>query len=151
MRWFDRVLYTGGIYIAWLVSIVATSGSLYFSEVKGFVPCPLCWYQRILMYPLVFILGVASFRDDESVTTYAVSLTLPGMMIAAFHYAMQWIPDLGSGICSAGIPCSGRYINVLGFITIPFLSLTAFILITALLTRTRALRRDNQELAGEVN
>lgn len=141
MRALDRIIAPAGIYLAWLVSMVATSGSLYFSEVRGFVPCTLCWYQRILMYPLVLLLGLGSFRDDENVTAYGLALSLPGMLLAAYHYTLQWIPSLDAGLCTAGVSCSGRYLNVFGFITIPFLSLTAFTLITILLARTGALRR----------
>lgn len=146
----DRILLSNGVYLAWLIALVATLGSLYFSEIRGFVPCELCWYQRILMYPLAIILAVASFRNDEKVTAYTLPLTVLGMAVASFHYAMQWLPDLaGGGLCTGGVPCSGRYINWLGFITIPFLSLIAFTLITTILTRTAGLRRRLNGISSE--
>lgn len=119
------------LYIAWVISIVATLGSLYFSEIQEFVPCELCWYQRILMYPLVLIIGVAVFANDFKVKRYVLPLTLIGSGIGIMHYLQQKVPSL-SGLtpCAQGVPCNIEYINWFGFVTIPFLSLTAFILIT---------------------
>lgn len=130
------------IYPAWVVAIVATLGSLYFSEVRLFVPCTLCWYQRILMYPLVIILGVASYKQDRHVVRYALPLSVLGIGVAAFHYLEQKVPWISSSaVCRSGVPCDVQYINWLGFVTIPLLSLVAFALITALLMATA--RRGN--------
>ena len=123
-----------GLYAAWLVAITATAGSLYFSEVRLFVPCSLCWYQRIMMYPLVILLGVASYRQDREITRYALPLSILGGGISLFHYLEQKVPGFSApSLCRAGVPCTQEYINWLGFITIPFLALVAFTLITVLL------------------
>lgn len=123
-----------GLYLAWLVALVATLGSLYFSEVRGYVPCVLCWYQRILMYPLTIILGIASFRQDDRITGYVLPLSILGGAISLFHYLEQKVPGFGAPqLCRQGVPCNVQYINWLGFITIPFLALTAFTLITVIL------------------
>jgi disulfide bond formation protein DsbB len=123
-----------GLYAAWLVAIVATAGSLYFSEVRLFVPCSLCWYQRIMMYPLVILLGIASYRQDRGIVRYAVPMTVLGGTVSLFHYLEQKVPGFSApSLCRVGIPCTQEYINWLGFITIPFLALTAFTLITILL------------------
>lgn len=123
-----------GLYAAWLVAIVATAGSLYFSEVRLFVPCTLCWYQRIMMYPLVILLGVASYRQDKKIVVYALPLVVLGGVIALFHYLEQKVPGFSApSLCRVGVPCTQEYINWLGFITIPFLALSAFIMIGALL------------------
>ncbi|OIU71988.1 disulfide oxidoreductase [Rossellomorea aquimaris] len=121
------------MYAAWLVSIIATLGSLYFSEVKGFIPCELCWYQRIFMYPLTLILGVATFKNDAALKQIVLPMSIIGGIISVFHYMEQKIPGFG-GIkpCASGVPCNSEYINWLGFITIPFLAMTAFTLITIL-------------------
>lgn len=118
------------LYFAWFVSLIATLGSLYFSEIKGFIPCDLCWFQRILMYPLVVILGIGTFQSDTSVKKYVLPLSIVGSIISFFHYLEQKVPGFG-GIkpCVSGIPCSAEYINWFGFITIPFLALIAFTLI----------------------
>ena len=124
-----------GLYLAWIVSLIATGGSLYFSEVRLFVPCTLCWYQRVLMYPLVILLGIASYRQDKGIIFYALPLAVFGGGISLFHYLEQKVPGFGSPeLCRAGgVPCTGEYINWLGFITIPFLALTAFTLVTLVL------------------
>lgn len=123
-----------GLYAAWIVSIVATAGSLYFSEVRLFVPCGLCWYQRIMMYPLVILLGIASYRQDRGIVRYALPMTILGGSISIFHYLEQKVPGFRPpSICRTGVPCTTEHINWLGFITIPFLALIAFTLITILL------------------
>lgn len=125
-----------GLYAAWLVSIVATAGSLYFSEVRLFVPCSLCWYQRIMMYPLVILLGIASYRQDKGIIPYVLPLSLLGGSISLLHYLEQKVPGFGApNLCrTSGVPCNTDYINWLGFITIPFLALIAFSLITLILS-----------------
>ncbi|MEK4083587.1 disulfide oxidoreductase [Psychrobacillus sp. FSL K6-1415] len=123
------------LYFAWLVSVVATLGSLYFSEIKGFIPCDLCWFQRIFMYPLVVILGIGTFQSDISVKKFVLPLSIVGGLISLFHYLEQKVPGFG-GIrpCVSGVPCSAEYINWFGFVTIPFLALTAFTLISISMT-----------------
>ncbi|KAB8139157.1 disulfide bond formation protein B [Gracilibacillus oryzae] len=118
------------LYAAWLVSVIATLGSLYFSEIRGFIPCELCWYQRILMYPLSLILGIATFQNDRSVKKYVLPTVVIGWCISLFHYLEQKVPGFAEiKPCANGVPCSAEYINWLGFITIPFLALIAFTLI----------------------
>lgn len=123
-----------GLYLAWLVSLTATFGSLYFSEIREFVPCELCWIQRIFMYPLTILLGIAVFTDDRAVRKYVLPLTTIGGSVSLYHYLVQKVPGFAEiQPCAQGVPCSGQYINWLGFITIPFLALTAFTLITFLM------------------
>lgn len=127
-----------GLYLAWLVAIVATVGSLYFSEVRQFVPCALCWYQRVFMYPLVVMLGIASFKGDRHVRPYALPLSVLGAVTAIYHVLEQNVPGFAAPtMCQVGVPCSAKYINWLGFISIPVLALTAFVLITGLLLGMR--------------
>lgn len=119
---------------AWIVSLVAVLGSLYYSEIAGFIPCELCWYQRILMYPLVVILGVGYYRLDRNVRLYALPLSILGIIISSFHYLHQKTNLFRETYqCTQGVPCSGEYVNYSDFITIPFMALTAFILITIIL------------------
>ncbi|WP_019639861.1 disulfide oxidoreductase [Paenibacillus fonticola] len=120
-----------GIYFAWLVSMVATAGSLYLSEVLYYEPCKLCWFQRIFMYPLVILLGMAAFRNDRKILVYAIPLSIIGGSISTYHYAQQKIPGLAQLLpCKVGIPCNVDYLNWWGFVTIPLMALVAFILIT---------------------
>jgi disulfide bond formation protein DsbB len=121
-------------YAAWVVAIVATAGSLYFSEVRLFVPCALCWWQRIFMYPLVAVLAVAVFSRDERAWRYGLPLALAGVLTAWYHYLIQRVPGLAApGVCRGGVPCTAQYIEWFGFVTIPFLAGVAFTIITALL------------------
>lgn len=109
-------------------------GSLFFSERMGFIPCVLCWYQRILMYPLVLLLGIAFYRNDRSIYKYVLPVSVLGMLVSGTHYALQKIPSMQEfSVCTSGVPCSGQYINLLGFITIPFLALLAFTIITIMM------------------
>ncbi|HEY8393813.1 MAG TPA: disulfide oxidoreductase [Thermaerobacter sp.] len=137
-RLLDRVLRHYGLYLAWVVALVATGGSLYFSEVLGFIPCELCWWQRILMYPQALILGIASYRDDPRIVTYALPMSLIGASISAFHYVQEKVPGLRAPICGGDVSCFTPWINWFGFITIPFLALTAFLLISLCLWRAAA-------------
>lgn len=116
---------------AWITALAATLGSLFFSEQMGFIPCTMCWYQRILMYPLCVFLGLAFYWGDKRMYRYVLPISVLGMIIAGYHYALQKVPAMKQfEMCTSGVPCSGEYINALGFITIPFLSLCAFTLIT---------------------
>lgn len=122
------------LLLAWITAIIAMAGSLFFSERMGFVPCVLCWYQRILMYPLVIFLGMAFYLNDRWIYKYILPLSLIGMLVSGYHYALQKVPSMQEfSVCQSGIPCSGQYINLLGFITIPFLALIAFTIITMMM------------------
>lgn len=131
-----KFLYSFRLQLTWFVSVVATSGSLYFSEIKHFIPCTLCWYQRILMYPLVILLGIALVRNDQKIHVYVLPLSILGFFIGTYHYLKQkvsFFQSIDVLECSVGVPCSVMYINWFGFITIPFLSLVAFFLISVVL------------------
>ncbi len=118
------------LFIAWCVSFIATSGSLYFSEIMKFIPCTLCWYQRICMYPLVLLLGIAIIKKDYNISRYSLILAIIGSCISLYHYLIQKISFFSerSVVCGR-VPCTGEYINWLGFITIPLLALIGFIVI----------------------
>jgi len=115
-------------YAAWIIALVATVGSLFFSEVMQLPPCVLCWYQRIAMYPLVVIIGVGIVTRDRRMKNYAVPLCLIGLAISIYHNLLYYgiIPE-SIAPCTQGISCTSRQIEWLGFITIPLLALTAFI------------------------
>lgn len=119
--------------VVWTVTLVATAGSLYYSEVRGYTPCELCWIQRIFMYPLVIIYGVALWKKNISIALPGLILSGIGMFISAYHYSLQKIPSLhnAGGICG-DIPCNLQYVNYFGFVTIPFQAGLAFIIIFSL-------------------
>lgn len=113
--------------MAWLVAVIATSGSLFFSNVMGYPPCVLCWYQRICMYPLVLIILVRLIRLDKSIFFYIFPLSILGWLIALYHNLLYYkiLPE-SSAPCTKGISCTSVHIEWFGFITIPFLSFIAF-------------------------
>ena len=122
------------IFTAWLVATVAALGALFMSEVVGLAPCVLCWWQRIFMFPLVLILALGLFPFDPKVTRYALPLAVMGLGLAVFHVLLTVgiIPE-ALAPCRQGIPCKTIQIEWFGFVTIPLLSLFAFLTITGLL------------------
>ena len=128
-----EILNPGAVWLAWLVALVATVGSLIYSEVAHFIPCRLCWFQRIAMYPLAIILFVGAIRREIVVKYYALPLALGGLAISVYHYLVQLFPSLEGGSCDPTNPCSARYVEVFGFISIPFMAGAGFILIAVLL------------------
>ncbi|MFH5182001.1 disulfide oxidoreductase [Paenibacillus sp. TAB 01] len=138
-----------GMYMAWVVSLVAVGGSLYFSEVLRFEPCKLCWFQRIFMYPQVILLGMACYKNDRRLIGYVLPLSIIGGCISLYHYAEQKVPGLAKLLpCTIGVPCDQDYIDWLGFITIPLLALTAFVLITVFLWAARRSEDSEQDERG---
>lgn len=136
-----------GAFFSFPVAVAATLGSLYYSEVAGFIPCTLCWYQRILMYPLVLLIPVGLILRDEYLPRYVLPLSTFGIVVSSYHYLTQWGLFAESAACRVGVPCSGRYVNHLGFITIPFMALTAFTLITIIMFFVWRAYRQNAESA----
>ena len=122
------------IFTAWLVATVAALGALFMSEVMGLAPCVLCWWQRIFMFPLVLILALGLFPFDPKVTRYALPLAVVGLLFAGFHVLLTAgiIPE-ALAPCRQGIPCKTIQIEWFGFVTIPLLSLFAFLIINGLL------------------
>ncbi|MEJ2734489.1 MAG: disulfide oxidoreductase [Anaerolineae bacterium] len=120
-------------------------GSLYYSEIAGFVPCTLCWYQRILMYPLTLIELVGILKHDEGVFDYVLPLSVLGIGVSTYHYLIQLGVIGHSPACSVGIPCGLRYVNYLGFVTIPLMALTAFTIITTVMALAKWAGRDEAE------
>lgn len=121
------------LFAAWATSILAIFGSLYFSEIRQYEPCLLCWYQRILMYPFALILGIAVIKKDYRISLYTMAMSAVGAMISIYHYSLQKVPFMADNAVTCGrVPCTGQYINWFGFITIPFLALSAFIIIFTL-------------------
>jgi hypothetical protein len=76
--------------LAWLAAAVTMAGSLYYSKVQGYVPCELCWYQRIVLYPFAVILAIAAWRRDSSIRIYAIPVLCIGVVISVYHSWIQW-------------------------------------------------------------
>lgn len=128
-----EALRSTAVPLAWLVATTSTAGSLYLSEIAGYEPCRLCWYQRFAMYPLILVLGYAILRNSRAATWIGLVMSGIGMGISGYHVALQRLPDLDMGTCSLDVPCTGIYVEELGFITIPTMALVGFITIGVLL------------------
>ena len=127
------------------IAAVATAGSLYYSEVAGYPPCEMCWYQRICMYSLVPVLAVAVARRDRRGGWYALPLAVAGLGLSVYHYQLQLLPDQGS-TCDVSAPCTYQWVDSFGFVSIPFMAGCGFIGVAGLAVlslRGRADRRDD--------
>ena len=129
--------------LAFVVAAVATAGSLYFSEVAHFTPCRLCWYQRICMYPLVPLLGLAVWRRDHLIRPYAATLAAIGMAISSYHVLIERFPNIESDVCDPNNPCTVIWVQRLGYLTIPTMALSGFALILTLLAIARPVPDDS--------
>ena len=107
------------LLVVWTTSLVATAGSLFFSEVLGYIPCDLCWIQRIFMYPIVIISTAALLKKNIDIAYSILFLSGIGMLFSLYHYGLQKLPFLqdAGGICGQ-VPCNLQYINYFGFIKI---------------------------------
>ncbi len=122
---------------ALVVAAVATAGSLYYSQIVHYIPCELCWYQRICMYPLSAILAVGVIRRDRAVVWYAAPFVLFGAPVSLYHWLVERVPSFAEGSsCSVFVPCSVPYFEELGYVTLSFMALSAFLVIGALLVVT---------------
>src|SRR5687768_15260869 len=122
------------LWIGFVVALIATAGSLYFSEVAHFVPCKLCWFQRIAMYPLV-LLALPALRHDRRAAQYLLPLPIVGFAVAAWHMLVERGVVAEAESCQISAPggCATRWIEELGYVTIPTLAATAFALIAIVL------------------
>lgn len=128
-----------------LVGLTAMSGSLYYSEVAKYPPCPLCWYQRICMYSLALILTLAAIRKDSGVRPYAFLLSTVGSIVSIYHYQLERFPKQESLVCHSEIPCNFAWVNVFGFVGLPLMALTGFVSIMLLLLLGRRLEQMNEK------
>ncbi len=122
------------LFTAWFIAASAALGSIFFSHVMGFVPCVLCWYQRICLFPLVLVLGAGLFPYDRSAVRYGLVIAVPGWCIALYHNLLY------TGIipkelqpCAQGVPCTEKYIDLFGLFSIPMLSLMGFTILISIL------------------
>jgi len=145
----DELVLSSTRYIALLAAWIATTASLFFSEVLGFIPCTLCWYQRILMYPLAIIIALGIIRRENDVHRYVLPFSIAGMAVSLYHYLLiktDWFPPPP---CKTTGPCTVDYLNILGFINIPFMALTAFTIITLMMLMSRLWPMDDSDAEAE--
>lgn len=135
------------LQLAFLVALTATLGSLFYSDIAGYEPCKLCWYQRIFMYPQTILIGLALWKKDKSITRYSIVLSVIGGIIALYHYLLQ-IGIVNSLPCSAvgySASCSQRFVLTYGYVTIPMMALSGFLLILILMIIYRSRNNAKQK------
>ena len=130
-----RLVWGYELWLAFVVSGTAMAGSLFFSEVANFVPCELCWYQRICMYPLALLTLLAALANDHRVARYLLPLPVIGAGISVYHLLVEngVVSEAQSCKISAPGGCAIKWINEFGYVTIPTLALTGFALVFAFL------------------
>lgn len=133
-RELGSTLQPAAVWVAFLVALSSMLGSLYFSEVADFVPCRLCWFQRIAMYPLSVILLVGAVRRDAAVRWYVLPIAAIGAVISGYHALIEWRPELDAGACGlTGPSCTAVWFREFGFITLAVMALVGFLTILLLL------------------
>ena len=124
-----------GILLGFIISLTAMLGSLYYSDIVGYDPCKLCWYQRIFLYPQVFILGLALYKKDKNIIPYSLFLLVIGFFVSVYHNFI-YFTKTSSIFCTAFESCLKRYVYEFDYISIPVMALTAYVLIIILLANT---------------
>lgn len=135
--WAQNILTAFSPFARPLAAAVATTcmlGSLYFSEIVNYKPCNLCWYQRIMMYPLAIILIIATVRRDSKIFYYAVPLATIGAVISTYHWFLERFPNLDAGVCDVNVPCEFVWFENFGFVTLPFMAFTGFLAVIVFTT-----------------
>ncbi len=137
------------LVFSFIIALAATLGSLFYSEIAGYEPCKLCWFQRIFMYPLVLLLGMAVWKKDNGISNYVIVMSTLGALIAGYHYLLQIGAAPALVPCSTvgySVSCAEKFVMNFGYITIPLMSLTAFLLIAlSLRQNTTVLRKPGRE------
>jgi disulfide bond formation protein DsbB len=135
MRRLRELLWGYELWLAFAVAAIATGGSLFFSEVAHFIPCELCWYQRIAMYPLSITLLLAALANDHRVARYLLPFPIVGAGVATYHILVENHVIHQTQACQISAPggCATKWIEEFGYVTIPTLSISAFVLLFAFL------------------
>lgn len=128
------------LWLAFVVAAIATGGSLFFSDIAGFVPCELCWYQRICMYPLSALTLLMALRGDHRAARYLLPLPVVGAGVSVYHLLVENGAVSQSQACLISAPggCATKWINEFGYVTIPTLALTGFVLLFMFLSLAAA-------------
>jgi disulfide bond formation protein DsbB len=117
-------------YLSWSIALISMLISLIFSDILKFPPCTLCWYQRIFMYPLVFIIPVGILSKDHKIHIYCLVLSLFGLVIAGYHSMIyHGIIQEALKVCTADLSCKTKQFELFGMISIPVMSFISFLII----------------------
>lgn len=141
LRFLVDLARTWALPAAFILALSTTAMSLYYSEVLLVEPCPLCWWQRIFVYPQTIILALALYSRDLSIARYSIALSVIGAGFALYHHVLQVMPA-GSLPCpAAAVSCSQRFVFEFGFVTLPLMGLSVFAMLIVLMLFVREARR----------
>lgn len=138
-----EVFFQYAFNLAFIVALIATLGSLFYSEIAKYEPCKLCWFERIFMYPQVILFGIAIWKKHTEIWIYTLTLSIIGLLITIYHYILQLgvtIP-LPCSVVGYAASCSKKFFLQYGYITIPMMALTAFLLIILLMLWRKMYRK----------
>lgn len=122
------------LYFAWLIALIGFCFSIFYGEILGNPPCLLCWYQRIALFPLVILLGIAVYRGESMIIPYVLPIVVLGALVAVFHLLQPYVPLLQKAkVCSSEVPCSHAIFTIFGVSGLPLLSAIGFFLIALIL------------------
>lgn len=134
----QRIGVTNALRLSWLIALVATLGSLYYQFVIGLEPCMQCWLQRIAIFPLAIILGIAVVKDDEAVTPYVLGLNIYGIVMSLWHMLVEFGVLGESSTCAASGPaCAEPYFRAFGFMTLAWMALATSLAVAACMVIVR--------------
>ena len=123
-----------GLFLAWLIALITMLATLAMDQVLRWPVCLLCWYQRVAIYPLVILLGIAVYRDDRHIIPYALPFCVIGFLLALYQYLEQMVPGFAPiSVCTESLPCNIVHVAWLGFITLPFLSMLVCLVLFGLM------------------
>jgi disulfide bond formation protein DsbB len=129
-----RLLWGYELWAAFVVAALATGGSLFFSQVAGFVPCEMCWFQRICMYPLSILTLFMAWHNDPRAARYLLPFPVVGAGVSIYHILIENHVVATPAACQiGGAGCAVKWIDYFGYMTIPTLALTAFVLLIGFL------------------
>ena len=134
----NRFIKDYAIYLAWVIALIGLFCSLFFGEILHHEPCRLCWYQRVCLFPLVILLGIAAYREDSRIIIYALPLTILGAFLAFYQLLGTFVPSLSSPkLCGSEVDCSENMVELFGFLSFPLVSFIGFLLIGFFLWQAR--------------
>lgn len=140
-----RVGVTNALRLSWVIALVSTLGSLYYQYVVGLEPCMQCWLQRIAIFPLAIMLGIAVVKDDDAVVPYVWGLNVYGVVMSVWHMLVEFGVLAEASTCaSSGPPCAVPYFKAFGFITLAWMALATSLAVAACMLIVRVASRADE-------
>ena len=132
------------LLLGFLVSLAAMGGSLFYSEVVGFPPCVLCWWQRVFIYPQAVLFALALWKRDLGVFLYSGTLSTMAGVVALYHSYVYWGGKSLLPCTALGGACDKIYVMEFGYITIPTMSLTVVLYLLLIAWINRLYKNENR-------